>query len=92
MTAQRSAGLLIALTFTTAAPAVSQERGIGDDADDFFDDVLFVWSAPFNASLRDLHGLALVAGLAGGGLLVDGPVQRWLDTHTQSLPVMHKQR
>jgi membrane-associated phospholipid phosphatase len=84
---RRAAWALAVALAALGAPADAQERRVRDDLDDIFDDIFFVWSAPFNASTRDLEGLAAVGGLVGGGMLVDGQVQRWLDAHPTSLPV-----
>ena len=83
----RASSMLAVALAALAAPAAAQERRIRDDLDDIFDDIFFVWSSPFNANARDLEGLAVVGGLVGGAMLVDGQVQRWLDAHPASLPV-----
>lgn len=79
--------LLIAFGIQTPSSVGAQDRSFRGDADDLFDDIFFVWSAPFNASTRDLHGVALVAGIVGPAMLLDAGVQRWLDAHPESLPV-----
>jgi membrane-associated phospholipid phosphatase len=82
-----AARLLIALTLHPAGPLHAQDRSFTGDIDDVLDDIFLVWSAPFNASARDLHGLALVAGIAAPALLLDAEIQRWLAAHPESLPV-----
>lgn len=84
----RSAVLALLAGCAAVQQAGAQERRVRDDLDDVFDDIFFVWSRPFHATAHDLEGAAVVGGLVGAALLVDAPVQRWLDEHPRSLPVL----
>jgi membrane-associated phospholipid phosphatase len=79
-------GALLSLA-VEAGGVAGQSRSVGDDLKDAGRDIMHIWSSPFHATAEDLEGLGVVGGLFGAGLLLDAPVQRWMASHPESLPM-----
>lgn len=78
-----------AMLLSTAAPVSAQRllKDAGSDLKRGASDVLHVWTAPAHMQKRDLHGLAVVAGVGGMLLLTDGQIQDWVDDNPSSAVV-----
>ena len=50
-------------------------------------DAWSVWTSPVHARARDMEGLAAVMGATGVAAALDEPVQHWIATHPNALPV-----
>ncbi len=73
---------------SAAAGAAAQEKSVGRDFEAGFKDILWVWSSPLRIEEEDLVALGLVAGAAGGTLLLDEQIRNFLQDHPRSLPVL----
>lgn len=87
MLRRASAIAALLLAAATGSGAAQENRSVGYDAEHFFRDIAYVWTAPLHAHGEDLEGVALTAGLVGGALLIDQAVMDWIRAHPDALPV-----
>lgn len=73
---------------TCTAPAAAQERSVGGDLNDMWSDARFIVGAPTHPSSGDLLTAAALGGIAGGLLLLDEPLHRWISTDPLAAKVL----
>lgn len=79
--------LLLLLAGTESLRAQTVLQRAASDLEHGARDVWHVWTAPFHATPDDWRTFGIVLGTGGALLLVDEPIQEWVDTHPESAPV-----
>ena len=87
---RRVATLAVVLVgWAVATPASAQVtfRTIGRETGDVFEDVGYIWGAPFRAERRDWAGAAIAGAVFGASLTVDARIDKWIVDHPRAAPI-----
>ena len=71
-----------------STPLAGQERSVGGDLKDIWSDARFIVGAPTHPSSDDLLTAAVLGGIAGGLLLLDEPLHRWISNDPRVAKVL----